>query len=346
MLTQPQQDLPPGQQLVAAGKWPIIGEREPASINPQWALKISGRVEQPITFSLEQLQALPQKRQIIDIHCVTRWSKLGVEFEGVPVADLLDIVRTGSDAKFVSFISHSARKHSTSLPLDDVVRHQTLIALKADGQPISLDHGGPIRNIVPGKYFYKSVKWLNEMELLEQDRLGYWEAESGYHNGADPWREQRYIASSIDRREAAKLIESRNFSDQDLLSIAANNRDLRGLDARRAKLRNADFSRADLREANFSNANLSNANLQCADVRGANFSGADLEGANFSGADLRGANLLGTSLIGGTFFDPALGVQGEAQWDAQTRISQTEISVLFPLQLDFVMKQGKKHGLF
>ena len=122
-------------------------------------------------------------------------------------------------------------------------------------------HGGPIRNIVPRKYFYKSVKWLEKIELLSEDRLGYWEADTGYHNLADPWKEQRYMASTIDRRTAAKLIESKDFSNRDLRSIDASNRNLDGLNASGASLRDASFEQCSLVGADFSNANLSNANF-------------------------------------------------------------------------------------
>ena len=151
--------------------------------------------------------------------------------------------------------------------LDTAIAQQTLIAIDVDGQPLPPDHGGPIRNLVPGRYFYKSVKWLEEIELLEQDRLGFWEAESGYHNLADPWQEQRYLAPTIDRREAAKLIDSKNFSQRDLRGIDASSRQLPGLMAAGAALRNADFSFSDLQGADFSEANLSNAHFRRTDLR-------------------------------------------------------------------------------
>jgi len=334
--------LPPGQQLVAPGKWPIIGERLPAPATEPWTLELGGKAVQPLVLTLADLLQMPQVRRVIDIHCVTRWSKFEVEFAGVDLSELLDRVGVLPDAKYISFVSHSLRDHSTSLTLQTAIEQKTLIALSVDGLPLSMDHGGPIRNIVPGRYFYKSVKWLKRIELLTDDRLGFWEAESGYHNEADPWLEQRYLIPNIDRRQAAKLIESKDFSGLDLLSLSASNRDLRNLKAQGAKLRNADFSRSDLRDADFTAANLSNANLQFADLRGGQFIDADLEGANLSGANLSGAQFIRCSLIGSSFFDPAVGEGSGAIFDAQTVMSDDLIAPLFPQQFEFVHQARRK----
>lgn len=331
--------LPPGQQLVAAGKWPIIGERTPAELPQESVLSISGLIERPQCLSLDELQQLPQSNPVIDIHCVTRWSKLGVSFSGVLLSELVRIACPQSDARFVSFVSHSQRRHSSSLPLEVALSQQALIAWAVDGNPLSIDHGGPLRNIVPGRYFYKSVKWLAEIEFLAEDRLGFWEAESGYHNTADPWLEQRYIAAQLDRREVVSLMESRDFSGRDLLSLSAADRDLAGLNANSSLLRNADFSRSNLRAANFTGANLSNANFQQADLQGACFAGADLEGANLAGANLRAVNFSGASLIGSSFFDPQRPSESAAQFDQQTTLGEAEMAPLFPLQFDFVRDQ-------
>lgn len=339
MNTESVDRLPPGQQLVAPGKWPIIGEKAPAQIPAKWQLTLSGKVAQPTVLSLEELQSLPQVRRVIDIHCVTRWSKLDVEFAGIELSDLLNLVYPNSSANFISFISHSARRHSTSLTLATALEQKTIIALSVDGEPLSIDHGGPLRNIVPGRYFYKSVKWLTEIELLETDRLGFWEAESGYHNQADPWREQRYLVPNIDKRYAAQLISTKNFNGMDLLSLSASHRDLKDLQAAEAKLRNADFSGSDLRNAVFCRANLSNANLQGANLQGCDFTDADLEGANFTGANLAGAKFTGSSLIGSSFFDPSQGPSSGAHFDDQTEISDDAIAPLFPQQLEFVQNK-------
>lgn len=330
--------LPPGQQLVAPGKWPVIGERQPSETATPWSLTIDGLVDRPTTWTLPQLRQLPATRCIIDIHCVTRWSKLGAEFSGLWLSDLLQLVQPRPEARFLSFQARSSQQHSTSLRLEDALAQNTLIALDYEGQPLEIGHGGPIRNIVPGRYFYKSVKWLERIELLEVDRLGTWEAGSGYHNQADPWLEQRYMAPTLDKRQAAALLESRDFSRRDLRSIDASDRQLQGLQAAGALLRDANFQGAQLQDADFSGANLSNAHFRGADLRGARFVKADVEGADFSGADLRGADFQGASLIGASFVSRQEGRAWEARLDASTQLPPDVQQPLFPEQLAFVQQ--------
>lgn len=337
-MTEPPK-IPPGQQVVASNKWPVIGEREPpAGQNANWTLSLDGRIAEPVSFSLEQLQSMPQTETVIDIHCVTRWSKLDVPMSGILLKDLLQHVELESDANFVSFVSRSARRHSTSLPLDVALDHDCLIALCAEGQPIEPGHGGPIRNIVPRKYFYKSVKWLEKIEFLAEDRLGYWEADAGYHNLADPWKEQRYMASTIDRRTASKLIESKDFSNRDLRSIDASNRNLDGLNAAGASLRDASFERCSLIGADFSNANLSNASFLDADLSNAKFSQTDVEGADFSGANLTEVDFRGCSLIGASFYHEDKGVRKDSTF-LNTQFSSEQLETLSKTQKEFVQKQ-------
>lgn len=330
--------LPPGQQLVAADKWPIIGERQPAPQSGEWRLAVAGEVAGKREWSLAELQQFPVTERTLDLHCVTRWSKYDVTFRGVRLRDLLAACEVHDTARFVSFVAHSSREHSTSLPLAEALALDTLIAWEANGEPLAASHGGPLRNIVPRKYFYKSVKWLKRMDLLAEDRLGYWEAETGYHNGADPWLEERYMAPQLDRRMAARLIASRDFSGQDLRSIDARQRDLRGLNAAEALLRDAHFERCDLRDANFRRANLSNAHFGDANLQGADFTEGDLEGANLAGADLRGANLSDCSLIGASFCEPSSegGVQRPARFDAATQWNGVNLDVLTEFQREFI----------
>ncbi len=334
--------LPPGQQLVAPGKWPFVGERQAQADDTPWGVAITGAVRRPRTYSMVELRALPQAERIIDIHCVTRWSKLGVRFSGILLADLLRAADVDPAARFTSFVARSERAHSTSLPLADALRLDALVALDYEGGPLPAEHGGPVRTIVPGRYFYKSLKWLERIELLPEDRLGYWEAAAGYHNTADPWREQRYIAPSLTKQQAQSLIAARDFSGRDLLSINAAGHDLSGLVALGALLRNADFRRCDLRRACFDGANLSNAHLESADLREATFRGADLEGANFAGADLRGADLSGASLFGATFVDERDGqpvAETGARFDAATRLQPEQLEALTPTQ--YVFARGR-----
>jgi len=310
------QPLPPGQQLVSADKWPLVGERTSGPVPELWRLRIHGRVPQSMELTLDQLQAMPRQRVVVDLHCVTRWSKLGVEFVGVALRDILDRVDVDPAARFVSFQSNSQRGHSSSLSLEVALELGTLIAWEVDGQPLPAEHGGPLRNIVPGRYFYKSVKWLHGLELLERDRLGYWEADAGYHNQADPWREQRYIAADIDKRKARELLATRCFNGLDLRGFQAQSLDLAELQAVGAKLRDANFRGAQLTRADFRQANLSNAHFEGADLQWADFEQADLEGANFCGANLSGCNLREASLFGASFVVEDWRDRPEEQWQA------------------------------
>ncbi|MEQ8785425.1 MAG: molybdopterin-dependent oxidoreductase [Pirellulaceae bacterium] len=328
--------LPPGQHLAAEGKWPLVGERRPRPGDAPWTVAVAGLIAPLRIYTLDQLAALPQTEMAVDIHCVTRWSKLDVPVRGVLLADLLADASTteaslDESARYVSFVANSERNHSTSLPLADALQLGALVALETYSEPLPEQRGGPVRMIVPGRYFYKSVKWLARIELLRDDRLGYWEAEAGYHNTADPWREQRYVASNLGKGQAAALIAARDFSGRDLLGIDAADRELVGLDARRALLRNADFRRADLREARFDGANLSNAHFELADLRRAIFLDADLEGADFTSADLRGADLRAASLFGATFYDPHR-AERAVQIDQTTRLDPARLDDLVPFQ--------------
>jgi DMSO/TMAO reductase YedYZ molybdopterin-dependent catalytic subunit len=336
--------LPPGQQLAAPGKWPAVGERSPRADAGPWRLAVDGLVSDPRQFTLDELLAMPRVEQLIDIHCVTRWSKPGVRFSGVPLARLCDLVRPLAEARYISFVARSERGHSTSLPLIEALALETLIAFEADGQPLAEVHGGPIRTVVPGRYFYKSLKWLERIEFLESDRLGYWEGTAGYHNTADPWREQRYMAPTLSRDEARRLLATRDLSHRDLRSLDAAGHDLTGLMARSALLRDADFRRCRLENACFDGANLSNAHFQQADLRGATFRGADVEGADFAGADLRGADFSGASLFGATFVtDSRSGSSSSAKIDRSTRIDPGSFDDLTPVQAEFVQQHNERN---
>lgn len=331
--------LPPGQQLAAPGKWPIVGEREPAPFGPDWTLQITGCVANPKRWSLAELRALPQEIQTVDIHCVTRWSVLGAKFTGIPLARLLALAKPTDEAKFISFVAHSPRSHSTSLPLSDALALQVFIALEADGVPISIEHGGPLRSITPGRYFYKSLKWLTSIELLHEDRLGYWEGTAGYHNRADPWNEERFVASGISKQEAARILVERDISGRDLLGLDGSDRDLSGLVARGALLRNANFRRANLSRACFDGTNLTNAQFTDANLTGASMRNADVEGATFIGCDLRGTDLRGASIFGALFIDPAAPGGPPAKIDSSTQIDSAALEPLTPMQAEFLARQ-------
>ena len=334
--------LPPGQQLVAAGKWPLVGERSARDTTDPWTVSVAGLVDEPREFSLGELAAMPRVEFMFDIHCVTRWSKPGVRFGGILLADIFSIVRPQPTASFVSFVARSERSHSTSLVLGEALELGAMIALECEGQPLAEVHGGPVRVVAPGRYFYKSLKWLAQIELLAEDRLGYWEATAGYHNHADPLREERYMAPGLTKQQAAAILATRDWSDRDLRSINASDRRLAGLVAHRALLRDTDFRRCELQRACFAGANLSNAHFERADLRGASFVRADCEGANFSGADLRDVDFSGASLFGASFCSESS--TGKAidemsgHLDATTRIDNAAIEQLTPIQQEFVRR--------
>ncbi|PAY17721.1 nitrate reductase [Rhodopirellula sp. SM50] len=338
--------IPPNQQLVRRDCWPVVGERSPGNSDLPWTITVCGQVLSERCVDLGDLTAMPQTTRCIDVHCVTRWSKLQMEFEGVRFAELVADSNGqplwNRQARFVSFVARSTRSHRTSLPLEELLELDPLIALKADGEPLSVEHGGPVRMVVPGRYFYKSIKWLQRIEFLSDDRLGYWESEAGYHNGADPWKQQRYIAASLSKQDAARLIRERDFRGRDLLSLEARGLDLENLHAANSLLRNADLRNASLRRAEFQGANLSNAHLQSADLREANFRGADLEGADFSAANLRGADLRDASLFGVSFgVVNAHGALSQAAvMDATTKFTASSLDALTPEQRDWLQLQS------
>jgi DMSO/TMAO reductase YedYZ molybdopterin-dependent catalytic subunit len=331
--------LPPNQQLAASGKWPVVGEKSSRRSVEPWRVSVGGLVSSPRSYTLEEIAAMPRVERSIDIHCVTRWSKLGAHFSGVPLSRLLDQCRPLPEARFISFVARSEHNHSTSLSLDEAHRLNALVALEYEGKPIEDIHGGPIRLVVPEKYFYKSLKWLERIELLAEDRLGYWEKEAGYHNGADPWLEQRYIVLNLDKRTLSEALAKRDFSGRDFQGLDATGLDLSGLNARGASLRAANFRRVNLERACFDGANLSNAHLESSDLRSATFLNADVEGANFLGADLRGADFTGASITGATFYPEGSGNSdsfGPARTDHTTRIDEAAVEMLTPSQQEFV----------
>ncbi len=325
--------LPPGQQLLRPGRWPTVGEKPPEGPFDRWSITVRGCVIQPQTLTLEQLLAEPQEEQAIDIHCVTRWSRLGVLFAGIPLSRFLAPELLTANAKFISFVARSDRGHSSSVTLE--VARMSLLALYAEGKPLPVEYGGPLRVIVPGRDFYQSVQWREAIEVLSEDQLGYWERDAGYHNNADPWNEERYLASGITKQQANRLIADRDFSNQDLMGIDASHRELNQLKSNNALLRNANFSESRLVGACFDGANLANASFRGADLSNASFIGADLEGANLVGANLTGADLTNASLFGADFVsldDP----REHAVLDENTKLSAGQIKLLADHQEAFL----------
>ena len=180
--------LPAGQYLTK--KWPVLSYEPTPRFDPQkYQFKIWGAVAEPFELTWDELLALPRVQLTSDFHCVTTWSRFDNAWEGVHIREILKRAQPLPEATFV--MAHSFTGYTTNMPLADLDDDDVLIAFMHDGQPLEPEHGGPVRLIVPKLYAYKSAKWLNGLEFLEKDRPGFWEVR-GYHNHADPWKEERY----------------------------------------------------------------------------------------------------------------------------------------------------------
>jgi DMSO/TMAO reductase YedYZ molybdopterin-dependent catalytic subunit len=188
-ITRPDTDrLPPGQHLVKT--WPVLDlGQQPQVSTDSWTLDIRGRVDSPLTLGWAQFQALEHGTRVSDIHCVTTWSRYDNTWTGVPTRDLLDLVMPQPEAQFVLLTSLDG--YTTNLPLEDFAAEDAILATSWEGEPLSREHGGPMRLVVPHLYFWKSAKWLSRIDFLDRDAAGFWER-NGYHMLGDPWREQRY----------------------------------------------------------------------------------------------------------------------------------------------------------
>ena len=180
--------LPPGQYLTE--KWPVLHAGSvPDTDLATWDFRVFGEVENPITLSWDELDALPKTENVQDIHCVTRWSRFDARFGGVHWRELAKLVRPKPSARFVDRARRAGL--TANVPLEFLEDDNALLATEADGEPLTPEHGWPLRLVIPGKYFWKSAKWLRGIELRATDEPGFWER-YGYHNDADPWREERY----------------------------------------------------------------------------------------------------------------------------------------------------------
>jgi DMSO/TMAO reductase YedYZ molybdopterin-dependent catalytic subunit len=180
--------LPPGQYLT--DKWPVLHAGSVPGVDlATWTLAVTGEVERELQLTWAELQELPRSSTVRDIHCVTRWSRFDAQFEGVHWRELAKLARPLPTARFA--IAHAEHGFTSNVPLGFLEDENALLATHADGEPLTPDHGYPLRLVVPGKYFWKSAKWLRGIELSSVDRLGFWER-YGYSNSADPWREERY----------------------------------------------------------------------------------------------------------------------------------------------------------
>ena len=180
--------LPPGQYLTE--KWPVLHAGDVPDVDlASWTLAVTGEVEQPLTLSYDELTALPATEVTTDIHCVTRWSRFDARFKGVHWRELAALSRPKPTARFA--IAHAEAGFTANLPLEAIEDENALVVYEADGDPLTPEHGRPVRLVVPTRYFWKSAKWLRGLELLSADQPGFWER-YGYHNDADFWKEERY----------------------------------------------------------------------------------------------------------------------------------------------------------
>ena len=181
--------LPPGQYLTE--KWPVLHAGSVARYRDLdgWTLRIFGEVEHEVTLDWQQFSALERTRNTQDIHCVTRWSRFDTTFDGVHWRELAKLARPKASARFA--IAHAEHDFTANVPLSFLEADDALLATHGDGEPLTPDHGYPLRLVVPGKYFWKSAKWLRGIELTAVDRPGFWER-YGYNNNADPFKEERY----------------------------------------------------------------------------------------------------------------------------------------------------------
>jgi DMSO/TMAO reductase YedYZ molybdopterin-dependent catalytic subunit len=191
--------LPPGQSLTL--KFPVLHYGPVPKFNPAtWDFHVWGEVEQELSWTWDEFQQLPRYRQSMDIHCVTRWSKFETVWEGVSVRTLVEqgLIKLKPGARYV--MQHAEYGFTTNLPLEVVLQDNFLLATHFDGQPLTPDHGAPLRGVVgqiTGRfelktpYFWKGAKWLRGLEIMAADRLGFWE-QAGYHNQADVWKEERF----------------------------------------------------------------------------------------------------------------------------------------------------------
>ena len=181
--------LPPRQARTL--KWPILDAGGPPRLDiSRWKFVVKGLVESPLSWTWEEFRALPRSKVFSDFHCVTRWSRLGNLWEGVRTSELLKHVKIAPETRFVLVHAYDCG-WTTNMPLDAFLADDSIFADTHDGEPISLEHGGPLRLVIPRLYAWKSAKWVKGVEFLASDKAGYWE-EGGYHMHGDPWKEERF----------------------------------------------------------------------------------------------------------------------------------------------------------
>jgi DMSO/TMAO reductase YedYZ molybdopterin-dependent catalytic subunit len=180
--------VPPGQYLTE--KWPVLHYGSVPRFDPRtWTFRVFGKVLNEFTLNWEEFQKLAMTTVVADMHCVTTWSRLDQRWEGIPFSKIVELAKPLPEAKFV--IAHSEQGFTANTPIEFTQRDDCLIALRANGEPLTAEHGYPARLVVPRLYAWKSAKWLRGIEFRSSDAPGFWER-NGYHNRGDPWKEERY----------------------------------------------------------------------------------------------------------------------------------------------------------
>ena len=180
--------IPPGQHEVH--DFPVLSAGPtPRTRLDQWTLTIEGLAREPVRWTWEEFLKLPAQQFVVDIHCVTKWTKLDTRWEGVSVDTLFEHVELDHKAMYLTAFSDGG--YTTNMPLPDIINGQAFVAYKYGGKPLAAEHGGPARLVVPHLYFWKSAKWVRGLRLMEKDKSGFWES-LGYNNHGDPWKEERY----------------------------------------------------------------------------------------------------------------------------------------------------------
>jgi hypothetical protein len=258
---------------------------------------------------------LDHRELVFDIHCVTSWTRFGSRFFGIPLSTLLEPT---NEAGFASFSAFSDRGHHTSLPIKVAVDSSWLVH-QFEGETLSVEHGGPVRVVTPGKYFYKSLKWVKTIDVLDADRLGWWETDSSYHNNADPLAgDERFTSGSLRPQQLERFLSATNYDKYrgrvmlglDLREWSPADRDLRRLYLKNCNLSGVDLSGSDMRGSNLSLSSLVGANMKDVDL-----SESDLEGTDFTAANLSGADMRETALSATRFDDATVaGARFESSW--------------------------------
>ena len=179
--------LPPGQRVIEYLR--PMGGQEGDGDAKTFKLRVTGLVKKPFEVDYAGLLKLPQVTKAADVHCVTGWTMLGGEYKGVQISKLAEIAEIKSEARFVIF--EAAHGFTANAPLKEATADNALITYRLNGKPFALQHGAPVRGLVPDLYFWKSAKWITGIRFVKDDKPGYWEVR-GYHNHADPWKEERY----------------------------------------------------------------------------------------------------------------------------------------------------------